>query len=47
VSYRKTNMSLDDETYAQLQALADRLGLSVSAFVRMMVRQAFAQQEAA
>jgi predicted transcriptional regulator len=42
---KQFTFSFDDETAAQLKALADREALSMSAWMRQHVRQSYREQE--
>ncbi len=41
--YRRRSINLDDETYAQCKLLADELLVSVSCFLRIVIRDAYQQ----
>jgi antitoxin component of RelBE/YafQ-DinJ toxin-antitoxin module len=42
--FKRRSINLDDATHEKCKALADDLGLSVSGFLRIMIRQAYEQQ---
>jgi len=42
---KQFTFTFDDETAAQLRALADKEGLSMSAWMRMAVRKQYREQE--
>lgn len=43
---KRVNIMIDDETSSRLDELADRLAISRSAVVRVLIRQAFQQEDA-
>jgi antitoxin component of RelBE/YafQ-DinJ toxin-antitoxin module len=45
LKYHRHSYSLDDDTVAKAQQLADGLGLHVSSLFRLLVRQAHQQQQ--